>query len=55
MPEGLLVAADGALDKAKHNGRNCVDTALLLTPDESSVPGSAAASPTAGLLSGPAH
>jgi len=36
MPEGILVAADGALYKAKHKGRNCVDTALLLTPDESS-------------------
>jgi diguanylate cyclase (GGDEF)-like protein/PAS domain S-box-containing protein len=34
MPESLLIAADGALYKAKHAGRNCVATALLLAPDE---------------------
>jgi len=35
MPESLLSAADSALYKAKHDGRNCTVTALLLTPDES--------------------
>jgi diguanylate cyclase (GGDEF)-like protein/PAS domain S-box-containing protein len=33
MPESLLIAADGAMYKAKHAGRNCVATALLLAPD----------------------
>jgi diguanylate cyclase (GGDEF)-like protein/PAS domain S-box-containing protein len=31
----LLIAADGALYKAKHAGRNCIATALLLAPSES--------------------
>lgn len=34
MPESLLIAADGAMYKAKHAGRNCVAIALLLAPDE---------------------
>jgi diguanylate cyclase (GGDEF)-like protein/PAS domain S-box-containing protein len=36
MPESLLAAADTALYKAKHNGRNSVASTLLLAPDESS-------------------
>ncbi|MGI4811971.1 MAG: sensor domain-containing diguanylate cyclase [Janthinobacterium lividum] len=35
MPEGLLIAADGALYRAKQNGRNSVAAAMLVTPDES--------------------
>ena len=35
MPEGLLLAADGALYKAKHNGRNRAEAALLLAPEGS--------------------
>jgi hypothetical protein len=34
MPESLLLAADGALCKAKGEGRNRVATALLLAPRE---------------------
>jgi diguanylate cyclase (GGDEF)-like protein/PAS domain S-box-containing protein len=32
MPESLLLAADNALYKAKHQGRNCIATALLMAP-----------------------
>jgi diguanylate cyclase (GGDEF)-like protein len=32
MPESLLLAADNALNKAKHEGRNRVSTALLVAP-----------------------
>lgn len=36
MPESLLLTADTALYKAKHTGRNCVITGLLIAPQESS-------------------
>jgi diguanylate cyclase (GGDEF)-like protein/PAS domain S-box-containing protein len=34
MPEGLLISADSALYKAKHQGRNRVDVSYLLTSTE---------------------
>jgi diguanylate cyclase (GGDEF)-like protein/PAS domain S-box-containing protein len=40
MPESLLQAADNALYKAKHKGRNSTATALLLAPREMSPNGS---------------
>ncbi len=38
LDEGLLAAADMALYKAKHAGRNSVATSLVLAPDESPRP-----------------